>query len=168
MLLVRNFIDCVGSFGCNWRLLVSSALVLCLHHSLSRRNRLHSQLAEESRVSLCHHWTAAPHRSYSLLGWKPGPRARARKFGMVTALRRNRRSVPVGMETRKAFLTGARPSLIRPQPWFFPLPARWLLCCSSLSDHSGPRDLSLGSRAKRSIGSPICRLARRKPRRTAP
>lgn len=112
MLLVRNFIDCVGSFGCSWRLLVASALVLCLHHSFSRRNRLHSQLAEESLVSLCHHRTAVRHRSDSLLGWKPGPRARARKFGMVTALRRNRRSVPVGMEIRKAFLTSARPSLI--------------------------------------------------------
>ena len=55
---------------------------------------------------------AVRHRSDSLLGWKPGPRARARKFGMVTALRRNRRSVPVGMEIRKAFLTSARPSLI--------------------------------------------------------
>jgi hypothetical protein len=105
---------------------------------ISRRNRLHSQLAEESLVSLCHHRTAVRHRSDSLLSWTPGPRAPARKFGMVTALRRNRRSVPVGMEIRKAFLTSARPSLIRPQPWFFPVPARWLLCCSSLSDHSGP------------------------------
>lgn len=68
VLLVRGFVDCVGSFGRRRNLLVSFALVLCRDHSFCRRDRLPSQLAEESLVSLRDHRTTVPHRRDSFSG----------------------------------------------------------------------------------------------------
>ena len=151
-LLIRRFIDCVGRFGPSCHLLVSFALVLCPHHSFCRRDRLHGQLAEESLVSL-RRCSSSLRRSSCLTAW----------VSLASCWNGNTRSVPLlnRPDHRVDLLFIGR------QPWFSRLPARWLLRCSSSSDHSEPRDLSIESRAKPSIASPISRSARRKPRRTA-
>src|SRR5207237_10043355 len=124
---VRRCLECVGSLRGSQHLLAPSASELRLHHSFCSRDRVRSQLAEKSLVSLCDHRTAVLPHSDSLPDGQPPCHSRERQFGMVTTACRNGRRVPVGMEVLKAsrfsrFVTTPRTSLTRTRLWFSPLP----------------------------------------------